>query len=336
MDVRQHTWDGASSSAQGCIPINLSLGIELKRSHAVNDIYLQAQLKCSAQLASQSIISFYQKILLIQALLGNNTLATTPVFILLPATMTTNISSFVSNMQAPSLDASDLMSIGDHLGGKKIDNAIESARYAGIPEQGEQTGGYVANYAYLSHIPLFPLYSPAQLDALAKIQERKERKLSFVPPPQKVSTQDKIAMAAMSHLSGGANPLSVKKWERRLQGVGAITAQRSMQQTHTLMFTRWAIPGSKEVWFVDVLEWRGAGKLAGAQVYLKTGKMASVKTLGDLIKDRKANKTWTKRFMNRDCCEAVSFVGGDKSEVPMEIVARVSNFRGGVLPFHGI
>ena len=47
-------------------------------------------------------------------------------------------------------------------------------------------------------------------------------------------------------------------------------------------------------------------------MYLKMGKMASVKTLGDLIKDQKSNKTWTKRFTNRDCCEAVSFVGGQK------------------------
>lgn len=244
--------------------------------------------------------------------------------------MATNISNVASTMQAPSLDLSDFMSIGDRLGGKKIDNAIENAHHAGIPQQGEQTGGYSASYAHLSHIPLFPLYSQSQLDALNKIQHLKERKLSHVPPPQKVKTRDKILMTAMSHLSGGANPLSVKKWESRLQGAGAITMQKSMEQTHFLVFTRWAIPESKEIWFVDVLEWRSGNKCAGAQVYLKTGKIASVKALGEVIKDRKANKTWTKRFMNWDCCEAVSFVGEDRGEVPMEIVARIQRPCAGV------
>jgi hypothetical protein len=83
------------------------------------------------------------------------------------------------------------------------------------------------------------------------------------------------------------------------------------------------------VWFVDVLVWR-TGKSAGAQVYLKTGKMASVKVLGDVVKDRKANKTWTKRFMNWDFCDAVSFVGEDKVEVSMEIVARIQRPCAGV------
>ena len=144
-----------------------------------------------------------------------------------------------------------------------------------------------------------------------------------MPPPLEVKTSDKILMTAMSHLSGGANPLSVKKWERRLQGAGAITSQWSMQQTHVLMFTRWTIPGSNEIWFVDVLEWRSGIKKAGAQVYLKLGRQATIKTLGDLIKDRKANKTWTKRFMNWDHCEAVSYMGEDMNEIPMEIVARI-------------
>jgi hypothetical protein len=79
--------------------------------------------------------------------------------------------------QPPSLDASDILSIGDRLGGKKIDNAIERARTSGIPQQGEQTGGYNAKYAHFSHIPLFPLYRPEQLHALAHVQQRKEKVL---------------------------------------------------------------------------------------------------------------------------------------------------------------
>jgi hypothetical protein len=144
-------------------------------------------------------------------------------FTRLPSTMATNASSFASNMQMPSLDVSNFLSIGDLLGGKKIDNTIENARYAGIPQQGSQTGGYSPSYAHLSHIPLFPLYCDAQLEVLAKCQQRKEHTLSHVPPPQQVSTKDKLLMSAMTHLSGGVNPLSMKKWERRFQGASAIT-----------------------------------------------------------------------------------------------------------------
>lgn len=75
--------------------------------------------------------------------------------------MATNASNFASNMQVPSLDVSDFLSIGDRLGGKKIDSAIENAQNAGIPQQGSQTGGYSPSYAHLSHIPFFPLYCDA-------------------------------------------------------------------------------------------------------------------------------------------------------------------------------
>lgn len=108
-----------------------------------------------------------------------------------------------------------------------------------IPQQGAQTGGYSPSYIHLSHIPLFPLYSSAQLDALGRRQHLKELKLSHTPPPLEVKTSDKLLLSAMSALPGGTNPLSVKKWVRRLQGFGAVTLQKSMEQTHTLMFTRW-------------------------------------------------------------------------------------------------
>jgi hypothetical protein len=53
-------------------------------------------------------------------------LITDQAFIRLPSTIATNMSGF----SAPSLNPSDFLSIGDRLAGKKIDNAIENARYA--------------------------------------------------------------------------------------------------------------------------------------------------------------------------------------------------------------
>lgn len=240
------------------------------------------------------------------------------------------MANYASKFQPPSLDASDFMSIGDRIGGKKIDNAIEKARYGGIPQQGEQTGGYAETYANLAHIPLFPLYSQAQLMALEHIQKRKEKKLSYVPPPIKQTGMEKGAMMIATHLGGGVNPLSMKKWENRLAGVGAVQMQQSMEQTHSIVFTRWMIPNIADIWFVDVLEWRGKSEKAGAQIYVKSGKQASLRILGKDIKELKANKTWTKRWMSFDYCEAVSCMREDKSEVPMVIIARIQRPSAGV------
>jgi hypothetical protein len=133
-----------------------------------------------------------------------------------------------------------------------------------------------------------------------------------------------------THLSEGANPLSVKKWENRLQGASAVTKQMSMEQTNFIFFTRWMVPESQEMWFVDVLEWRAGSSGRGSQVYIKTGKRASLESLGKMIKDQKPNKTWSKRFFNFDLCEAISFIAEDGTKVPMEIVARIQRSASGV------
>lgn len=60
-------------------------------------------------------------------------------------------------------------SILNKLPGKRIDAHIRKVAAAGIPEQGEQTGGYTYAYAHLSHLPLFPLYSDAQHELMVRI-----------------------------------------------------------------------------------------------------------------------------------------------------------------------
>lgn len=238
-----------------------------------------------------------------------------------------------SNIQPPSFDASDILSIGDKLGGKRIDNAIEHARSSGIPQQGTQTGGYSPSYLHLSHIPLFPLYSPAQLYELAKIQQRKEVKLSYVAPPQQVKPGQKIAMMVLTTATGAANPLSVQKWENRLKGSGAVQMQKSMEQSHFIIFTRWALPPSslrdgEGIWFVDVLEWRADTKGKGAHCYVKCGRRCKLRLLEEAV-EVKENKVWRKRWMNFKYCEGVAVMRGE-GEVEMEIVARVQRGASGV------
>jgi len=237
---------------------------------------------------------------------------------------------------APSGPSPD--SILNQLPTKRIDAAITAAAEADIPEQGEQSGGYNPAYAHLSHLPLFALYSQAQQDLLAKQQARKQWKVERMDandPDKLFSSRDKAALSVLGHLSGGANIVSMKRWERRLQGAGVVTANMVMQQKQVAVFTRWTMPNTQGTpWFVDVLEYRlldQRSKMGGNPVSLKVGlppsgtkkeSKATLKLLKTDAKGLKSQKLWTKRW-NFDSCEAISFVGDDGREVPMEIVARL-------------
>ncbi|CZR53641.1 uncharacterized protein PAC_03521 [Phialocephala subalpina] len=227
-----------------------------------------------------------------------------------------------SSFQPPSFDASDFLSIGDRLGGKRIDNAIERTRVSSIPIQGAQSGGYAPAFAHLSHIPLFPLYHEKQNIALEKQEYRKQQQLQYVKPPMQQSAGTKLLFSVMSLLGGGGNPMSVAKWENRLKGVGAVQMQKSMEQSHSLVFTRWSLPPSngQDVVFVDVLEWRANH---GAAVYIKVSRQLTFRTVGK-EKELKVGKTWSKRFLSgeKGRCDAVSLLEGVE-ERELVVVARI-------------
>jgi hypothetical protein len=69
------------------------------------------------------------------------------------------ISGVANNASIPSGDPSDMIGLTDTHAGSRIDRKILSALNAGLPELSEQTGGYEPQFAHLSHLPLFPLYS---------------------------------------------------------------------------------------------------------------------------------------------------------------------------------
>lgn len=240
------------------------------------------------------------------------------------------------NPSGPSAD-----SILKKLPTKRIDAAITAAAQSGIPEQGEQTGGYNPTYAHFSHLPLLPLYSQAQNDILVKQQAVKTRRVEHMDandPDKLLSGSQKATLSVVGHLSGGANVVSVKRWERRLVGAGVVTAGKLIAQDKLIVFTRWTMPTMQGTpWFVDVVEHRfldnssKSSKLGGNVVMLKAG-LASVnakkdskvmlKLLKTEAKGLKSQKLW-KKVWNFDPCEMVTFVGEDGKEVPMEIVVRL-------------
>ena len=230
------------------------------------------------------------------------------------------------------------VSILNKLPTKRIDAAITAAAESGIPEQGEQTGGYTLTYAHFSHLPLLPLYSQAQNDLLVKQQALKDRRVDHMDandPDKLLSGSQKATLSVMGHLSGGANIVGVKRWERRLAGASVVTAKKMMEQHKLIVFTRWTMPTMQGTpWFVDVLEHRfldNSSKMGGNVVMLKAGLASSnakkdskvtLKLLKTDAKGLKSQKLWTKRW-NFDPCEMVTFIGDDGKEVPMEIVVRL-------------
>lgn len=104
--------------------------------------------------------------------------------------------------------------------------------------------------------------------------------------------------------------MSVAKWENRLKGVGAVQMQKSMEQTHSLVFTRWGLAPSneREVVFIDVLEWSTP---YGAAVYLKTSKAGvCLRVVGKEVKALELGKTWSKRFLSgeKGRCDSVRLI----------------------------
>ncbi len=136
------------------------------------------------------------------------------------------------------------ISILNKLPTKRMDAAITAAAESGIPEQGEQTGGYTLTYAHFSRLPLLPLYSQAQNHLLIQQQAIKNRRVKHMDasdPDKLLSGSQKATLNVMGHLSGGANIVGVKRWERRLVGTNVSTAKRLMEQHKLIVFTRWTM-----------------------------------------------------------------------------------------------
>lgn len=241
-------------------------------------------------------------------------------------------------------DASDstsgpsFTSLMNKLPKKRLDAKFAAAAQASLPQQGEQTGGHRTSYGHLSHVPLFPLYSEKQTKIIAQTQAHKDRKVRAMDqadPDKNLTGAQKGVLGVMAHLSGGANPVSVKRWERRLIGTNVDAANRSMEQKICARFTRWTVPSSAGTfWFVDVLEYwhinpdSKIARLAGncTSVSLKAGLVkdgkAALKLLGLDATGLKSQKTWSKRVKS-EWCDAIVAVGEDGREVEMEIVARI-------------
>ena len=217
---------------------------------------------------------------------------------------------------------------------KRADKAIAIAAAAEIPEQGEQSGGYSEDWSEYAHLPLLPLYSEQQQALLEKQMDRKQRLVRDMDksdPDKLLTGTQKALLGVMGHLSGGANTVSVMRFQRRLIGANVASSNLMMKQHKRIVFTRWAVPGvaAREfgvgVWFVDVLEHRfveSNNKLtSGNVVFVKVGlsptaglKEVSLRLLKTEAKGLRSQKTWRKA-LNSEKCEAVGFVEAGGREV---------------------
>ncbi|KAJ9604057.1 hypothetical protein H2200_011580 [Cladophialophora chaetospira] len=224
---------------------------------------------------------------------------------------------------------------------KRLDAKITRAAESGIPQQGAQTGGYTPSYLYLSHVPLFPLYSDRQHELLAKEDKHKQlmiKAMNDADPDKKLTGGQKAFLGTIGHLVGAGSIVSTQRWERRLVGSNVMSADSRMKQDKLLIFTRWTVPAPPgrqrqgPLWFVDVLEQRydesstsSLKSLSGNATMLKVGVADGRKVTLQLLKTEakgiKTQKMWSKGTKT-DTCEAMTFVG-DNEIVAMEIVARI-------------
>ena len=245
----------------------------------------------------------------------------------------------------PSGDSPSAWSALNRLPTKRFDAAVTRAAEQGRAELQAQTGGYAAQYAHLSHIPLLPLFSEDQQEQLARrqqITEWKTEQMNRADPDKMFTGGQKAFLSVLGHVSGGANIVSTKRMERRLHGAGVWTSNNLMQNNKLIVFTRWTIPAGPggerrgPTWFVDVLEHRVLPsawednfltKVSSNSVMLKVGlpESAGMKVTLRLLKTEakrlKTQKMWSKGF-NYDPCEAITFLG-ENEIVALEIAARI-------------
>jgi hypothetical protein len=229
------------------------------------------------------------------------------------------------------------MSFLNKLPTKRLDNKIATAAITSVPEQGEQTGGYTAQYAHLSHLPLLPL-SSEKADKHRKMhQDHKDRmtkEMHAVDPDQKLNGVGKAFMSVMSTLSGGANPVSVKRWERRLVGLNVMSSNMALEENYELVFTRWTLPATTDSpWFVDVLEGHflnpesRRAKLGGCATAVKVGVAKHCKVTLKFFDQPVAvegGKVWTKREkVGAPRCDTIMYLTESGEEAALELVARV-------------
>ncbi|KAF2672783.1 hypothetical protein BT63DRAFT_420992 [Microthyrium microscopicum] len=237
----------------------------------------------------------------------------------------------------PSSGGPSATSILNKIPTKRIDAKITAAAEEGIPEQGEQSGGYAPGYAHLSHLPLLPLYSEKQVGILEKHYERKMRKVQQMNAndvDRNITKGDKAMLNVVGHVSGASGMVSMKRWERRLQGASVVSGNMVVAQDKRIVFTRWTLQAAQGTpWFVDVVEHRylnpGTSFITkGNGVLLKVGLhpgrhngKVTLRLIEKVAKGLSTQKIWSKNW-NTKICDAIMLVE-DGVERPMDIVARI-------------
>ncbi|KIX98680.1 uncharacterized protein Z520_05981 [Fonsecaea multimorphosa CBS 102226] len=226
-------------------------------------------------------------------------------------------------------------SILNKLPGKRIDAYIRKVSSRGIPEQGETTGGYAEDYAHLSHIPLFPLYSEEQRKILAKKWGETSKWQDW--GKQDLDMKTKLTMKGMDMMGGGhLGTVTATKWlVRTIGGLETMAASVAVDQNQLVVITRWIVPARQGTpWLVDVFEHRWLdpnstrgkmSKVSGNAVLLKPGQptdtKVTFKVFDNEAKGMKSQKTWSKKRGIEASCDAVILVEGGV-DVPLEMVAR--------------
>jgi hypothetical protein len=267
-----------------------------------------------------------------------------------------DMTDLISSAADSAGDSCPISSLVNKLPGKRLDAHWRQIAADGVPEQGEVTGGYTYAYAHLSHLPLFPLITERQLQLMKehwlKVTEGSSPQgdpqiRDEIQNPEKYAPKlsEKAALVGVKALDaavGGVSIGTIQWFVRTVAASQMEAAKNGTQQYMQAEFKRWTLPAPQGgQWFVDILQihctesMNKKAKLArsaskGGQLFIKTSapmEKASFKLLGIDVKGLKSQKMWSKKLGVSGVCEELTFVDVD-SEIPMELVARMSRFCG--------
>jgi len=106
-------------------------------------------------------------------------------------------------------------------------------------------------FAHIRHFPMFPLLSPEDMAAVAKMRQDAAKLASYIQPTPQLSVAEKAVMHA-----SGMEIMNVRKMENAAYKTTASLTAANAEAVHTAMLTRWAAFVDGKMVVVDLYEIR--------------------------------------------------------------------------------
>ncbi|KAK5653811.1 hypothetical protein OQA88_7969 [Cercophora sp. LCS_1] len=187
--------------------------------------------------------------------------------------------------------------------------------YAPPPTSAPLAHGGGDPFAHIRQYPMFPLLSPEDEAAVAKMRQDAATLAGFVQPAPQLSVAEKAVMHA-----SGMEVMNVRKFENAAFKTTSALTNANASAVHTAMLTRWGAVVEGRMVVVDIYEIRPMASWMGNPWQLKSNTDVHLRVAGKREVKAKAqkgvNKTWTMTPV-----ESVAILSGGQS-IEMAVVER--------------